>query len=268
MQDSNQQASGQNSTNSASTGFLAAILAKKNLVKSNMEQVKHKIGVYSAKGGVGKTTVAINLAYALKELGYKVGLLDADIDTPNVALFLGINERQQGAYPLQPVEKYGMKIISTTFYTDDTRKPIVWRGPLIAKMVEDFIINTEWGALDYLLIDLPPGTSDAPLSIMQLLDMDGFLVVTTPQHTSALNAIRSGLMARRLSVAVLGVIENMSSGAPVGANEVAAALNVKVLGAIKQNRKFDEFSDTGKIPAAEDKEIREEFISIASKLVE
>ncbi|MEM3781415.1 MAG: P-loop NTPase [Candidatus Micrarchaeaceae archaeon] len=266
MQNSQQQEQAQAKA-TASAGFFAALLAKKSLVKKNMANVKHRIGIYSAKGGVGKTTVSVNLAYALKELGYKVGLLDADIDTPNVALFLGVDEHQQGAYPLKPVEKYGIKIISTTFYTEDAKRPIVWRGPLIAKMVEDFIINTDWGSLDYLIIDLPPGTSDAPLSIMQLLELDGFVIVTTPQRTAALNAVRSGLMAKRLGAAVLGVIENMSYGEPSGAKEVAAALNVRLLGVIKQNQKFNDFSDIGKIPAAEDREIKEEFISVASKLV-
>ena len=251
----------------ASNSFLAGVLSKKTLVKANLEKVKHKIGIYSAKGGVGKTTIAINLAYALKELGYKVGILDADIDTPNVTLFLGITEKGEGAYPLQPLVKDGIKVISTTMYTDDVSKPIIWRGPLIAKMVEDFMENTAWGELDYLIVDLPPGTSDAPLSIMQLLDLDGFIIVTTPQHIAALNAIRSGRMAKRLGVSVLGVVEDMSSGMAVGAKEVAEALNTSVLGTVKTDSKFDELSVKGKVPVVEDKEIREEFISIANKLV-
>ncbi|MGC8676446.1 MAG: P-loop NTPase [Candidatus Micrarchaeia archaeon] len=255
------------STASSYNAFIAGVLSKKNMVKANLEKVKHKVGVYSAKGGVGKTTIAINLAYALKELGYKVGILDADVDTPNVAVFLGISEKAEGAYPLKPLEKDGIKIISTTMFTDDAARPIIWRGPLIAKMVEDFMENTAWGELDYLVIDLPPGTSDAPLSVMQLLELDGFVLVTTPQHIAALNAIRSGRMARRLGVGILGVVENMSSGTPAGAKEVADALGVNVLGTVKTNSKFDELSDSGKVPVEEDKEIRQEFISIASKLI-
>jgi Mrp family chromosome partitioning ATPase len=250
-----------------SQNFIAAVLSKKQLVKANLEKVKHKIGIYSAKGGTGKTTIAINLAYALKELGYKVGLLDADIDTPNVALFLGINQRAEGAYPLKPVEKDGVKVISSSLFMDDSKKPIIWRGPLIAKLVEDFMQNTAWGELDYLVIDLPPGTSDSPLSIMQLLDMDGFILVTTPQHIAALNTIRSGLMIKRLNVAVLGVIENMSTADNLGGGkEVAEALNTELLGTIPYNEKFNKFSDSGKVPVEEDSEIREEFIRIASKL--
>lgn len=247
--------------------FFASVLAKKKLVNANMEKVKHKIGVYSAKGGVGKTTITVNLAYALKELGYKVGILDADIDCPNVAAFMGIKQRVEGGYPLKPVEADGIKIISTAFFVDEEEKPIIWRGPLIAKMVEDFMENTDWGELDYLIVDLPPGTSDAPLSIMQLLELDGFLLVTTPQHISAINTIRSGKMIKRLNVSIIGVIENMSGEKPKGGDEVAKALNVPLLGTVKKSSKFDEFSDQGKIPAMYDKEIKEEFISIANKLV-
>ena len=128
-------------------------------------------------------------------------------------------------------------------------------------------MNTNWGELDYLIIDLPPGTSDAPLSIMQLLELDGFIIVTTPQHVAALNAIRSGLMAKRLNISLLGVVENMSYGEAKGAKEVAEALNTDVLGTIQANELFNELSDEGKIPVQENKEIKEEFISIANKLI-
>jgi len=244
------------------------VLTKREKAKENLAKVRHKIGIYSAKGGVGKTTIAINTAYALKQLGYKVGLLDADIDCPNITAFLGIKEKAQGEYPLKPVEKEGIKVMSSALFVDDVEKPIIWRGPLIAKMLEDFLENTDWGELDYLIIDLPPGTSDAPLSTMQLLELDGIILVTTPQHIAALNTIRSGRMARRMSVAILGVIENMSADAPAGAAEVAKALNTEVLGTVKVNKKFDELSDAGRVPAAEDAEIKNEFISIAEKIAQ
>ncbi len=250
----------------AKAGFFASVLSKKNMVNANLEKVKHKIGVYSAKGGVGKTTIAVNTAYALKDLGYKVGILDADVDCPNITFFLGINERAEGAYPLKPVMKDGIKVMSSALFVDDARKPIIWRGPLIAKMVEDFMQNTDWGDLDYLIIDLPPGTSDAPLSIMQLLNLDGFIMVTTPQHIAALNAIRSGLMARRLNVSVIGVVENMSAGEPRGGKEVADALGCEMLGTIGKSEKFNEMSDKGMIPVLEDPSIKEVFVGIASKL--
>ena len=241
------------------------VVREKDIVNNKLLKVKHRIGVYSAKGGVGKTTVAINLAYALNKLGYKVGLLDADIDCPNVTFFLGINHRIE-EYPLKPYEHNGVKVLSTAMLVDDSSKPIIWRGPLIAKMIGDFLKNTEWGELDYLIIDLPPGTSDAPLSIMQLLELTGFVIVTTPQHIAAVNAIRSGIMIKKFNIALLGVVENMSEGEPKGAKEVAEALKCEILGKVKSSNKIAELSDQGKVPMLEDKEIENEFMEIAKKI--
>jgi len=243
------------------------VLKKRQHVKERLAQVKHKIGIYSAKGGVGKTTVAINIAFALKGLGFTVGLVDADIDCPNLMMFLGMKDRAEGRYPLVPAEKEGVKVISTAMFVDDSKTPIIWRGPMVAKMVSDFFENTEWGALDYLIIDLSPGTSDSPLSIMQLLELDGFVLVTTPQHIPAINTVRSGMMARRLGVSVLGVVENMSDGKARGGKEVADELKCDLIGTVKLNPKLGELSDSGKIPVFEDNEIKEEFISIVKKLI-
>lgn len=242
------------------------VIEQKEKIRQKLSGIKHKIGIYSAKGGVGKTTISVNLAYALKEMGYRVGLLDADIDTPNVAMFLGITGMQPQEYPLKPIEKDGVKVISTALFVDDEKRPIIWRGPMVGKMVAEFLDSTEWGELDYLIIDLPPGTSDAPLSIIQLLDLDGFVIVTTPQRIAAVNAIRSGAMAKRLGVSLLGVVENMSSGTPKGGRQVAEHLKAEVLLAIKTNDKFSEMSDSGRVPVIEDKGIREEFIILAKKI--
>lgn len=243
------------------------VIEQKKRLREKLSGIKHKIGIYSAKGGVGKTTTSVNLAYMLKEMGYKVGLLDADVDCPNLTLFLGINETLSGEYPLLPVEKKGIKILSTAMLVDDLKAPIIWRGPMIGKMISEFFENTEWGDLDYLIIDLPPGTSDAPLSLIQLLDLDGFVLVTTPQHISAVNTIRSGGMAKRLNVYILGVIENMSDGSGAGGREVAEKLQCDFLGSIRSNPKFGKLSDLGKIPAEEDKEIKDEYSEIAKKIV-
>ncbi|HUY69951.1 MAG TPA: P-loop NTPase [Candidatus Baltobacteraceae bacterium] len=246
--------------------FINAIRQKER-VRENLSKIRHKIGVYSAKGGVGKTTTSVNIAFALMKKGFKVGLLDADIDCPNVAMFLGIEERMEAKIPLKPVEKMGVKVASTAMLVDDIKKPIIWRGPIITKMLGDFFENTDWGELDYLIVDLPPGTSDAPLTIMQLLDLDGFVIVTTPQRIAATNSIRSGLMAKRMSVSVLGVVENMSSGTiSDNTKGVAEALGVEVLGVVEQNQIFNACSDAGKVPVLENQGIMEAFSAITSKI--
>ena len=152
-------------------------------------------------------------------------------------------------------------------FMDDAKRPMIWRGPMVAKMLGEFLEATDWGELDYLILDCSPGTSDSNLSIMQLLEMDGFVIVTTPQQIAAINAVRSGLMAKRLGAPILGVVENMSSGAPTGAKTVAEALHCEVLGTVKEDRKFDEFSDSGRVAMHGDAEIKGEFISIAKRLV-
>ncbi len=243
------------------------VLMQRKVIKEKTTGIKHRIGVYSAKGGVGKTTVAVNLAYAISTLGFRVGLLDLDIDCPNVTFFLGIDKVEQQEYPLRPVESHGMKVLSTAMFLEHKERPIIWRGPMKSKMLREFFENTEWGELDYLILDLPPGTSDLPLSLMQLLELDGILLVTTPQSISAKNAIRSGFMAKSLNVAVLGIVENMSIGEPKGSLEVAGALGTEVLGCIPRLDSFDALSDSGLIPAEEDKQTRDAFIGIAKKLL-
>lgn len=211
------------------------VIEQKKRIKEKLSGIKNKIGVYSAKGGVGKTTTAVNIAYTLKNMGYSVGLLDADIDCPNISMFIGVDIMLDGSYPIKPIEKDGVKVLSTSMFVDDNKKPIIWRGPMIGKMISEFLENADWGELDYLIVDLPPGTSDAPLSIIQLLDLKGFIIVTTPQHIPAINAIRSGMMAKRLGVALLGVIENMSYGDILGGREVSDALGCIFLGTVKHN---------------------------------
>lgn len=246
----------------------AGVLRQKALVKERLSGIRHKIGVYSAKGGVGKTTIAVNLAYALKKKGFRVGLLDADIDCPNLTLFLGMDERMDtSSFPLKPIEKYGVKVASTAMLVDDSRNPIIWRGPIIAKMLYDFLTDTDWGELDYLVIDLPPGTSDAPLTIMQVLDIDGFVIVTTPQRIAAVNSVRSGLMAKRLGRHVIGIVENMAdSELSENASFVAGSLDAEVIGRVPFDRKFSSLSDSGRVPVMEDGEVSELFSGIAARL--
>lgn len=243
------------------------VIEKKKEIRSKLSRIKHRIGVYSAKGGVGKTTTAVNIAYSLKSLGYRVGILDADIDCPNVTMFLGIDNKLEGDYPLRPVEKDGIRVISSAMFMDDLSKPVIWRGPMIGKMVSELIENTDWGELDYLVLDLPPGTSDSPLSVIQLMDLDGFVLVTSPQHIAAVNAIRSGTMAKRLGVALIGVVENMSDGVGNGGEEVSRALGCRLLGRILFDIKFNYLSDKGLVPFVENEAIREEYLKIAREIV-
>lgn len=244
------------------------VIRQKERVKEKLSGIKHKIGIYSAKGGVGKTTTAVNIAYTLMKKGFKVGLLDADIDCPNLTMFLGITEKMDTSkLPLEPLVKDGVKVASTAMLVDEVKKPIIWRGPIITKMLGDFFENTNWGELDYLVIDLSPGTSDGPLTIMQLLQLDGFIIVTTPQKIAATNSIRSGLMAKRLGISVLGVVENMSDGATGrNAKDVAEALQTEVLGSVRTDAKFNSMSDSGKVPVLEDPAVFEEYSAIVDRL--
>jgi ATP-binding protein involved in chromosome partitioning len=245
------------------------VIERREKIKQKLAKIKHKIGVYSAKGGVGKTTTAVNIAYTLSKMGFKVGILDADIDCPNVAMFVGITEQiNVESFPMYPVEKNGVKIISTAMVVDEVRRPIIWRGPMVSKMITEFLENTEWGDLDYLIIDLPPGTSDAPLTIMQTLPMDGFVIVTNPQKIAAINSTKSGLMAKRLSTALLGVIENMSTGtASSNTKEVIEILQTDFLGTIKMDASFNKYSDEGKVPVLENPELAKDYAEIVKKLI-
>ncbi len=246
----------------------AKVLEQREALKRKLATIKHIIGIYSAKGGVGKTTTSVNLAYTLSALGHRVGLLDADIDCPNLTMFLGIEERiDTTSFPLKPVMKNGVKVASTAMLVDEISRPIIWRGPMVTKMLNEMFANVDWGELDYLIIDLSPGTSDAPLTIMQLLPLDGFVIVTTPQKIAGLNSTRSGLMAKRLNVALLGVVENMSSGVPSeSTNEAVKSLGTELLGMVSNDPSFNSLSDRGLIPVLESKKIRDEFERIAKRI--
>ena len=245
------------------------VIRQKERIRGKMAGVKHRIGVYSAKGGVGKTTVSVNLAYTLAASGKSVGLLDADIDCPNISMFLGITDRMDTAsLPLKPIVKDGIKVASTAMLVDDEKKPIIWRGPMVAKMIADFFDNTDWGDIDYLVIDLSPGTSDSPLSIMQLLDLDGILIVTTPQRVAGINSLRSGLMAKRMNVPILGVVENMSSGRiSDSTTELIDRLGTTLLGTVTMNNAHNLASDSGRPTVLSDDTAKDEFMSISERIL-
>jgi|TARA_B110000914_G_scaffold34351_1_gene27173 ATP-binding protein involved in chromosome partitioning len=176
-----------------------------------LPNVKHVIAIASGKGGVGKSTVASNIACGLFEKGYKVGLLDLDIYGPSLPITLGINEQPEmtNNKKLVPINKFGLKVMSFGFISgNDT--PVIWRGPLVSRMTEQFFKDVEWGELDYLILDLPPGTGDIQLTLTQKLRMSGAIIVTTPQDI-ALSDVRKGAdMFRKVKTPILGVVENMS----------------------------------------------------------
>ena len=176
-----------------------------------LQGVKNVIAVASGKGGVGKSTVAVNLAVALARDGASVGLLDADITGPNVPLMLGL-EGQPGKTEdnkIQPLTRHGVKAISIQFFVP-AGQPIIWRGPLVGGAITQFLRDVDWGELDYLVIDLPPGTSDAQLTLAQAVPVSGAVLVTTPQEVSLLDVEKALAMFRRMSVPVLGLVENMA----------------------------------------------------------
>ncbi|MGD0862549.1 MAG: Mrp/NBP35 family ATP-binding protein [Candidatus Limnocylindrales bacterium] len=173
--------------------------------------VKNIVAVASGKGGVGKTTVSVNLAVALAQAGASVGLLDADITGPNIPMMIGA-EGQPVASPagkIMPIEAHGVKVISIQFFLPEGQ-PVVWRGPLVGGAIQQFLRDVEWGELDYLVVDLPPGTSDAQLTLAQSVPITGAVLVTTPQQVSLADVTKALAMFRRVSVPVLGIVENMS----------------------------------------------------------
>jgi len=225
--------------------------------------VKNLVAIASGKGGVGKTTVAVNLALALAKLGHKVGLLDADVYGPNVPIMLGTTKEPQATADrhIIPVESQGLKMISMGLLNPGD-KPMIWRGPMLHSVITQFLRSVEWGELDYLIIDLPPGTGDVQLSLIQTVAVTGAVVVTTPS-TVALADVRKAIeMFRQVNVEVLGVVENMSTfvcphcGKPVdifGHGEgakTAIAYGVPVLGEIEIDPRIRVGGDTGKPVAA------------------
>jgi ATP-binding protein involved in chromosome partitioning len=226
--------------------------------------VKYLVAVASGKGGVGKTTVAVNLALALAKMGNKVGLLDADVYGPNVPIMLG-STAEPMATPQQriiAVEAQGLKMISMGLLNPGD-KPVIWRGPMLHSVITQFLRSVEWGQLDYLVIDLPPGTGDVQLTLIQTVEVTGAVVVTTPS-TVALADVRKAIeMFRQVNVEVLGVVENMSTfacphcGKPVdifghgdGA-KTAMEYGVPMLGEIEIDPRIRVGGDTGKPVAAE-----------------
>ncbi len=216
------------------------------------------IAVGSGKGGVGKTTLAVNLAVALAKMGHKVGLLDADVYGPNVPLMLGVNSqpRMVGENRIEPIEAFGLKVISVGFLNPGD-KPIIWRGPMLHQIVRQFLGLVEWGRLDYMVVDLPPGTGDIALSLVQTVPLTGAIVVSTPSDVSLQDARKAIEMFRQMKVDVVGVVENMSYFvcphcqhevdifSRGGAEKMAAQFGVSFLGNIQLDPEVRKAGDGG-----------------------
>ena len=239
---------------------------QKRAISRSLRQIKTKIGVYSAKGGVGKTTVAVNLAVYLAKHGYAVGLLDADIDTPNAPQVMGGDARPaMNEGRISPADSFGVKVVSMSFFQQNPDEAIIMRGPMIHNSINQFLQMTDWGDLDFLVVDMPPGTSDSPLTVMQVLTMDGFIVVTTPQSLAALDAKRSINMIRKLNVEVLGIVENYTgdifgSGAGPG---LAEEMDLPFLGFIQLR---PDYRDTSKPTVLASAEVEAEYDTIWSNV--
>ena len=220
--------------------------------------VKHLIAVGSGKGGVGKTTVAVNLAIALASQGLKVGLLDADVYGPNVPLMMGTRENPHSiGERIQPLSNYGVKLMSMGFLSPGD-KPLVWRGPMLHSVIQQFLRSVDWGELDYLVIDLPPGTGDVQISMIQTAPISGAVIVTTPSEVSLEDARKAIHMFNQVRVPVLGVVENMSyllnptSGERIdvfgmgGGQKMAQTMGVAFLGELALDPEVRKAGDSGK----------------------
>jgi Mrp family chromosome partitioning ATPase len=224
--------------------------------------VKHVIMVLSGKGGVGKSTVSVNLAYALSNHGKKVGLLDLDMHGPNIPKMLGIEEHKlsMAGNKIEPVHVTGkLSVISMAFLIPDTSTPIIWRGPMKMAAIQQFLAEVNWGPLDYLVVDLPPGTGDEALTIAQLApNVRGAVIVTTPQDVATLDARKSAKFVEKLGLPVIGIIENMSGmlcphcGEEIdlfgkgGGRKIAEELSVPFLGAIPLDIEMRKAGDEGR----------------------
>lgn len=245
------------------TDIINTITAEESLLRIRMKKIKHKIAIISGKGGVGKTVTAVNLAiaFAMQERNNRVGLLDADIHGPCVPKMLNMEGQKLrvgpiGAFPaLGPL---GLKVVSMEFILDGGEIPVVWRGPLKRKAIHQLLEEIAWGELDYLLIDLPPGTGDEPLSVLKLLpELDGVVIVTIPAEVSQIVVGKAITFSRQMKVAVIGIIENMSgfvcpecgtethifkSG---GGGKISEDFSVPLLGTIPLDPRICEASDLG-----------------------
>ena len=227
-------------------------LSGNNGVKPTISNVKHIIAIASGKGGVGKSTVAANIAVALSNIGKKVGLLDLDIYGPSLPITFGVNEQplMTQSKKLIPIDKDGIKLMRTFGFISGNETPVIWRGPLVSRMTEQFFRDVEWGNLDFLILDLPPGTGDIQLTLTQKLRLSGGVIITTPQDIALADVRKGADMFKKVNTPVLGVVENMSGfmiNGEVKTNASSITINDQVID-LKENKfsfKIDLFKSGG-----------------------
>lgn len=254
-------------------------------ISKALAEIKNRLLVFSGKGGVGKSTVAANLALAFAQKGLNVGLLDVDIHGPNLAKMLGVEDKKllvspQGIKAVDVTDN--LKLVSMSFFLQDPNLPVIWRGPMKMKAIQQFLGDVDWGKLDWLVIDSPPGTGGEPLSVAQLIPATGAVVVTTPQEVSLMDSRKAVAFARRLNLKVVGIIENMSGmvcphcGNKIdlfkeeGGERAAVEMSVPFLGRIALDPQIVSLGDEGKpfITATPHSEASESFMKIVENIIE
>ena len=240
-----------------SKNFMDQISPKTQFKKNKINGVKKVIAISSGKGGVGKSTITVNLAIALKNLKYNVGILDADIYGPSIPKMMGISEKpkSEDGVNLIPIKKFDIQCMSIGFMVSE-ETPMIWRGPMVASTIKTFVNKVLWNNIDFLIIDMPPGTGDALLTFSQEIDIDGAVIITTPQNVAVIDVKRGIEMFKRTNVKILGIIENMTSfksGDGVehfifgkdGAKNIAHKFNIEILGQIPIDIEISKSCDNG-----------------------
>jgi len=240
-----------------SKNFMDQISPKTQFKKNKINGVKKVIAISSGKGGVGKSTIAVNLAVAIKNLKYNVGILDADIYGPSIPKMMGISEKpkSEDGVNLIPIKKFDIQCMSIGFMVSE-ETPMIWRGPMVASTIKTFVNKVLWDNIDFLIIDMPPGTGDALLTFSQEIDIAGAVIITTPQNVAVIDVKRGIEMFKRTNVKILGIIENMTSfksGDGVehfifgkdGAKNIAHKFNIEILGQIPIDIEISKSCDNG-----------------------
>ena len=258
---------------------MRAKMSKKIPEKNPIKGTKFTIAVSSAKGGVGKSTFATNLALALKKVGCKVGLLDADIYGPSIPKMLGIYEKPKSdGQKLEPVIKYDIQCMSIGFLTDQ-QTPMIWRGPMVTSAIKTFTQKVNWNDLDFIIVDMPPGTGDTQLTFSQEIKIDGAIIISTPQEVALLDVIRGIRMFDKLGVNILGLVDNMSffigdDGKKYkifgegGVRKTAIEFKKEFLGEIPINSEIGRYGDEGKpiVESDENHEVSKIYLNLANKI--